>query len=278
MSTKAVVPKQGKAVPKKEALGKLEKGKPKMNGIHFSIHHDNKQQTISVVINFQISSSMATTNGAGAYVGTRVEGDTDMNPVTQALAKIYEMWEVPWVELEYDPLIKPTQGNGSVCLCILKDVDDSSPGSMSAIEAIGGSPRPRAVYEPIKHRFYPGHGWLYTKDGGISVDRLEMPFDIIYGTESCDFAAVPGLMTGRMMVRFKGIVAESINYKVPPPKVTYNQGPEPKPVIQIIPVYDSEGKETGEYHEITTLNGKVVSDDLKTKPKTTTKSGMAVGR
>lgn len=169
-----------------------------------------KDNEVHFIFSGQIGTSMTASNAAGAFVGTRIEVDTDFCAKTVILGAVFEQWNLHWLELKYRPEFGSTTV-GETGHCMLKDPADTVPSSGSACSDLSQSPAPVHVYEKCTQRYNPGKGWLYCKDSGVSDDRLEMPGDVVFWNEGCAAAQVMGTLHYKMSISFRNFVPSAVN-------------------------------------------------------------------
>lgn len=147
---------------------------------------------------------VGSTSNVGAFVVNQVEIDTDLAPIWQQLANIFEQWRVLSMRFHFIPNGGSTT-SGTIYMAATDDGDSTIPGVEQDIcslrTAVCSCNWQRAVmtYKPMNKI------WLYTHDQALSTDRLEMPGTFLMGSSGASTSFSPGRVFVDYDVEFRAI-------------------------------------------------------------------------
>jgi len=100
-------------------------------------------------------------------------------------------------------------------MSVLEDTDATTPANIfealnCRVAALGNA------WQEYSLPYTPRNtGWLFTRDGGLSDDRFEMPGDFVFSTQGYTTAITPGLLYVDYDLEFNGIVTTNVSLALP---------------------------------------------------------------
>lgn len=148
-------------------------------------------------------------SASGAWVGTRIEIDTDLLSKWQTMGGLYQYWRIRSLAFKYIPTVG-TQNIGTLTACMIEDpytgtipVDPANESEVitQRVSKIGTIRDHMTLHWKPEG---PANKWLFTRDLINSDDRLEMPGDFFYATSNCTLGLIPGRWILNYWLQFKG--------------------------------------------------------------------------
>lgn len=153
----------------------------------------------------------------GLVVVDRYEIDTSLCQTFTTHATLYEKWKINSLRFELVP-ISVNSVAGTNGIAILEDTDDTSPTTIDNFISLRRSIMARQAKESaLTLEYRPKHvPWLFTKDGGLSDDRFEMPGDLLVMSADYTTAGVQFRVLVHYDVDFDLVSNTSVSYLMPP--------------------------------------------------------------
>ena len=152
------------------------------------------------------------TNSSGLFTTTRYEIDTDLTSQWMQLGGLFQKWKIHRLRFEFVP-IQSISAVGAVWMCIVEDPDSATPTNqatlldqrVSAVYRYSYLQKMILDYEPSKS------GWMYTRDGGISDDRFEMPGDFVFASSDFTSSVSPGYIVMEYDISFAALTNSTVS-------------------------------------------------------------------
>ena len=154
----------------------------------------------------------SSTNASGVYQATRYEIDTDLTSQWMQFGGLFQKWMIHHLRFEFVP-IQSISAVGAVWMCVVEDVDSATPTNIATLmdqrvsRGFRYSQLDRMLLDYTPNRT----GWMYTRDGGISDDRFEMPGDFIFATSDFTSSVSPGYILVDYDISFTGLTNSTVS-------------------------------------------------------------------
>lgn len=171
-------------------------------------HKNRKGNAERIKGNFLLEVSAV--NSGGLFVLNRFEIDTTLCSTWTSLGQIFQRWKIHSLTIRYVPAAAFTF-TGLGYLAIAEDPEADTP--VSAIDMMGQRcSAAGGLREPFRLHWRPRREfWLFTRDLLAQDDRLEMPGDLLFASDSSTNNLPPGKLVVHYDVSFDLITNSAVS-------------------------------------------------------------------